>query len=209
MAKIVSVFVAALLICLGALYWIGKMRDERARQARRAAEEQKVKESITHFGATYNAVQNWRDGLNSGDLSSPAYSFQLQQALVRDASRPVLFVGEVHDIASTGNSMLCEFDVIAGLRWDIRFFLSCDQKQANYLAQQPLGGLRQFAVIAELKAASTLERASAEEKDDRSDPKFRADGRLVDSMFVGNYVGDLMDALSRKPSLNRLPSSPP
>lgn len=189
-----------LLAYSGVRHWIAERRDEDRANQQRAAEDQRAKQSIAEFGARYDAVE-LAPRLASSDWSSPKYSLELQSILVPGHSRPVLLVGEVHDIAldSAGNP-LCIFDILYLRRWGlIKFALHCNLQQANSLRAAHPSPTRRFAVIAQVMSVRKSDGADKEDGGDQSSgADFLAEGNLLDSMFVGRYYGDLREIYSSR-----------
>jgi hypothetical protein len=193
---VVGAWVVVLLLL--AYHWMAGTRQENRANQERVANEERVKQSITEFGARYDAVELARN-LSDSDWSSPKYSWQLQSILVPKDSRPVLFVGGVHDIALDGaDGPVCIFDILAGVWGTIRFSLACNRQQADTItAARPLP--RRFAVIT--KIASVVKPDNPERDDDADHspgPVFLAKGSLLDSMFVGDYYGDFDEIFSSR-----------
>lgn len=180
-----------------ALYWLQKNRKEKQEEGRRAAEDaaetKKVKESIGKLGATYNAVIDWRAGDKSVNQSAPQYSIDVEGLLVRQDRRPILFVGELHDVLSGDGAPQCIFDTIGGFSWVLRLRLACTPEQAKLLTEsRNSNSLQRFAVVAQVTSATKLEQGPVGSSEDQvSAPEFRVNGRCVDFLFVGSYLYEL------------------
>lgn len=183
-----------------AYHWIDEQREENRANQERAAKNQRVKQSITDFGASYNAVELARN-LSSADRSSPRYSWQLQNMLEPNDSRPVLFIGDVYDIAVDGagaGGPLCTLDALAGAWGVIRFSLACNPQQADALTTDRPPP-RRFAVISRIASVVKPDKSGEDDDSDQSSgPGFLAKGTLLDSMFVGSYYGDVFEVFSSR-----------
>ncbi len=187
----------AFLIIGASLYWLQKARKEKQEEARQkseaAAEIRKVKESIGKVGETYNAVVDWRPKVISDTQSAPQYSVELENLLVRQDGRPILFVGELHDVLSVKGALQCIFDTKGGFSWKVRFYLACTSDQAKLLTEiRSPNPLQRFAVVAHITSASkSAQEAVESDESQTSAPKFWANGRCVDFLFVGSYLYEL------------------
>lgn len=104
-----------------------------------------------------------------------------------------MFVGKLHDVVSdTADSFLCVFDSgFVGIGWKVRFSFACNQQQADYAMAAHSPGLQRFAVVGRITSVKKLDdSASGETSGQSSGPEFAADGRLEDSLFVGDYFDD-------------------
>jgi len=179
--------IAFLIVAGSAFYsyerWQAKVQADAKAKAEHDADQQKIKEEIASLGVKYNAVSDWRAGLRSHSV----YSATLQNKLVRSDGRPVLFFGELHDVANVEGSLHCVFD--SSGEADVRFVLDCSQEVADYLMQQPSRPrLRDFlAVVAQVSSVAELDGQSRENPQDEQDAKFQANGRCVDLLSLANY----------------------
>lgn len=188
MTKRIWTGIAASLIIGGSTFyvfeqWRSKVQAGARAKAEYEADQQRIKEEIANLGAKYNAVSDWRAGLRSDSV----YSATLQNRLVRTDGRPILFLGELHDIANGEASMRCVFDSHGEA--EITFVLDCTQEAADYAIQQRprprLGNY--FAVVAQIGSTAKLELQSKEGRQDEQDDMFQANGRCLDLVSLANY----------------------
>jgi hypothetical protein len=164
--------------------WQAKVQADAKAKAHHEADQQRIKEEITALGARYNAVSDWRAGLFS-DSVSPVYSATLQNALVRNDGRPMLFFGSLYDVTNAGDSPRCVFDNHGKVH--IRFVLACSEEQASYLMKQYPGTFKDFfAVVAQIEAVAKLDAENTDKGEEEKD-NFRANGRCIALMSVAKY----------------------
>jgi len=156
------------------------------------------------MAARLDAVQNWAESFTADE---PAFTIELQEALVGDGRRPVLVVSWLTDVLRRDNHHLARFRLynIAVPTYpynlDVIFELECTEDQASRL----LGGPRKWlgpalAVVAQIsdvrKAAISIEpwASGVDPQDTRIEigapDLFLATGTILDLMGYPFDSGD-------------------
>jgi hypothetical protein len=192
MKRLLLIVLASSAVAGGAFYgyerWHSKVEEDAKAKAQYDADQQNIKLEIVNLGAKYKAVSDWRAGLRSDSV----YSATLQNKLMPRDGRPILFLGELHDVANAGDSRRCVFDSYG--EGEIRFVLDCSQEVADYgMLQRPRPRFRNFfAVVAQIGSVAKLDAQNKEERQDDQEAKFQANGRCVDLISISNY-GDFLE----------------
>ena len=165
----------------------------------RADKKQGIKQAVSDIIAKHNAFDQWGeffidyekkiDGGHRG-----IYTIDVETALIRKDTRPILFYGYVVDVKKVNEKYLVTFGMTENV--DINFVLKCDAEQAEKILVQPTEyPVDSYAVVAEI---SDIQRPKFEVdayQDGEYDPyiivepsdTFVADGVCVDLLFVGDY----------------------
>lgn len=186
MKRLLLIVLASSAVAGSAFYayerWQSKVQADAKAKAQSDAEQQNIKREIANLGAKYNAISDWRAGLRSDSV----YSATLQAKLMRSDGRPILFLGELHDVANAKASIQCVFDSHGEA--EITFVLDCTQEVADYVMQQrPRPRFHYFAVVAQVGSVAKLEVQGKESRPNEQDASFQANGRCIDLISVANY----------------------
>jgi hypothetical protein len=177
----------------------GKYSEQKAKSAELAKKESTHK-AIIELADKYNAVVDWNKPLNKIlNLMSPIFTVEVEDALLRNDNRPVLFLARVEDIKRKEDKYLVSFlmDDSALEYWStINVALDCSDEQVRKIMQQQYDReWENFAVIAEIQKVRKVE-FNLKAEGDFEEPKIRVDttdsvfivsGKCLDLLFVGDY----------------------
>lgn len=199
--KIIFVFIV-LAICIWGISNYISSRQMKAEKKRAKIEKKiQIEKSVSEMIGKYNAVTDWKKNLNNENtLLAPIYTVQVEDVLIRNDGRPVLFFGFVEDVTRQGDKYYIYFQFYDFLDPDIRFILECDSEQAKKVMSQRVDRFEQYAVVVlisslqrpkfEVKAYSQSDEYSEDEYSEvvvESSDIFIAKGHCLDLLFVGDY----------------------
>jgi len=144
----------------------GDSRDEKAEAEKERLEKeyQATAQRIQELCSQYNAVMDWTQSLE--EVWSP-FTIELEEALIRADSRPVLLLGNVKDIAKESDRYWAHFTLEAPYTgFDIHFFLHCTPEQVEEIMRLKLGDYAVIAQVSEVKKVSYVFEAYGEVETD-------------------------------------------
>ena len=123
-------------------------------------EYQATAQRIQELCSQYNAVMDWTQSVE--DVWSP-FTIELEEALIRADSRPVLLLGNVKDITKKSDGYWAYFTIEEPYTsFDIHFFLRCTPEQVDEIMGHRLCEYAVIAQVSEVKKVSYLFAASNE-----------------------------------------------
>lgn len=183
-----------------------KISKEEPKKREEAERNLEIEQNILLMSKKYDAVRDWEKQFKK--ISRSVYTIDLQKALIREDSRPILFFASIADIKKQKEDYLVYFDM--GSLFDInyidlwlllsfpsiRFILKCTEEQVEKILNTKTEFLNErFAIVAsifnvekhafKLSASSGDQESSYIEVDDSD--VFMAEGICLDLMFVGKY----------------------
>ncbi len=193
--KIKNIIVAIIIlsIVVGAVIWqVSKIKLKANRKYR-------MKQAVSNLIIKHNAFTQWHKCFMDYEKKIEGghrgiYTIDVETALIRNDTRPILFYGYVVDVKKVDEKYLVIFSMTENV--DINFVLRCAVEQAEKLLSQPTEYPGDsYAVVA---AISDIQRPRFEVdayQDDEYEPyiivepgdTFVADGVCVDLLFVGDY----------------------
>lgn len=174
-------------------------RNKAGKQDTESAKKFQLALQVQELCSKYNAVTDWKQLIGTKDFGEHTYTIEIEDALIRTDSRPILFYGLANDIVRESDKYLVYWDrgmgallrdslfVVFGC--DIHFVLDCTPNQVEQIIQRPAGYFDCYAVIAQI---SEVEKIRFELSSDKSGEKvhvktsdvFMAKGRCLDLLFV-------------------------
>jgi hypothetical protein len=186
-----------LILCvavLGALGCDNRQAEESRKRQQAEAERQKTTHAIAELARVHNAVVNWRQGLAAKEPLGRIYSVELAPVLIRSDERPLLFIADVLDISSTGNSYTCSFQADVNLSRKIELILGCTPEQATQIGQ---GASGKYAIVAHITSLGPPVQVPEENGSGEGRIAFRALGKCLGEVPVGkDYDEDMWEMLS-------------
>lgn len=88
-------------------------------------EIQILKQAVSDMVEKHNAIKDWEKNLDKHSL----YTIQVEDALIRNDNRPILFFGRVNDITEKANKYFLHFRKM--LSPNIYFVLECNEEQVK------------------------------------------------------------------------------
>lgn len=145
-----SGIVSVVLVLLIVWHFISKHQSEKT-------ETIQAQQKISTLAKRYNAVTDWRerfdeDGIKIGKGHRAVYTTDIEKALIRNDSRPVLIVGNVFDITKIGDNNYLGIKAFAYP--DLNFLLKCQSQQTELVLTQPTDDGEFFAVVANVFSVS-------------------------------------------------------
>jgi len=98
--------------------------------------ESEIEKKMIEMAKHYNAVIDWEKTLELEEIFPMPYTLEVQNALIREDKRPVLFIASIQDIERSGNEYIISFDrrgSFPGL-----FILKCSELQVQKILNQPI-----------------------------------------------------------------------
>jgi hypothetical protein len=194
-------------IILFVLVGCNSKKPDEPNEAAQTEKNQQMKARVQEFSSHYNAVTDWAETLS--ELSP--YTVEVQDALIRADSRPVLVLGTVEDVAKESDKYVVRFSNLLNSVFveeldnllyltDIYFVLDCTPEQVKKIMlhrQVSLSG--DCAVIAEISQIKKVEfqlKGYLEDYDSEGYPEVRIDlepssnafiakGKCIDLLFLG------------------------
>ncbi len=195
--------IVTLVIVLAIGYWIvsgivSTRRTETVKQESKDEKQLQTEKSLADMITKHNAVTDWRHGFKDSTLIEPAYTIEVEDALIRTDDRPIIFFAAVEDVVKEENKYSVyfnnKFDFLLGA--NIHFVLDCTPNQVNEIMLGPRSLFESnYAVIAKV---SNIEKCIVRitTEDNRrvvlgspivTSNVFIASGRCLDLLFVGDY----------------------
>jgi len=138
-----STLIVALLLILVGCNGDSQEKDAEAKKERLEKELQATAQRIQELCSQYNAVMDWTERVER----SNGYTIELEEALIRPDSRPVLVLSGVKDITKKSGRYSVHFTCdVTGLD-EISLILHCTPEQVGEIMRNEL---RQYAVIAQV-----------------------------------------------------------
>lgn len=210
--------VVIILIVLGVSYWIissivstrqaesKKQADNAETQEVKAEELLKIKKSVQDMVAKYNAMTDWQGILKKKSIE-PVFTLEVQDALIRKDSRPIVFVSAVEDIVRDSNNYTAHFHNKYKhlFRADIHFVLDVTPDQVQEIMKHPNSIFEYYAVFVNINSVRKI-RYEVVADDDKgvsidssmTSNVFEATGRCLDLIYVGGYkTNDLLEIESK------------
>jgi hypothetical protein len=100
----------------------------------KAEKSAQIKQSINNLAVKNNAVTDWKRKFEEADK---VYTFQVEDALIKDHDRPVLAIGEVVDINRLDNKFYIHFNTWLDSGPEVHFILEITQEQVTRIINQP------------------------------------------------------------------------
>jgi hypothetical protein len=200
------------LVLLAIVYWLisSSTSDRRSETQKEKVESEKrlqSEKSDADMVAKHNAVTDWKQNLNKkGEfLGDSVYTIEIEEALIRNDGRPILFFCGVNDIVRKENKYLVYFSNLFGFlaSADVHFILDCTPDQVKEIMLHRAGLFEKYAVIArvsevkkvKLKLANYPEEHAVTDYDVVETDKvvlepsnvFIAKGCCLELRFVGDY----------------------
>lgn len=171
--------------CWGISTWFKKHQQETKREseskAQIAADTERAKSALTRMRATWNADDSWEHQVYPTDNSAPAYSLDVEHALVK--GHPIIVIGEIQDVrTSQGQAtrlVLVQSHSSPNLV-DLRFSLETPPEVANSILSAtrnaPLPGVETFIAVVTIERVEKIEQPP--DKADNDQDYFLAHGTL-------------------------------
>jgi uncharacterized protein YxeA len=157
----------------------------------------KIEQAITELVGRHNAVTGWEKNLREKYMSMlmKVYSIQVEEALIRNDRRPVLFFASIEDVARQDDKYFAHFHNWRSIGPDIHFVLECNLDQVEKVTEQSADYFKQYAVVALISIIQRPKfepRAYSENGEEpeiavESSDIFVAKGRCLDLLFIGDY----------------------
>lgn len=145
--KTLTLIMALLLILVGCK---DDSREEKAvaeNERLLEKEHQATAQRIQEFCSQYNALIDWAQSVEDGE----AYTIELEEALIRADSRPVLLLGEIEDITKKSGRYSVYFTVeepSIGSFCEMSLVLHCTPEQVKEIMQHRHDWPQKYAVLA-------------------------------------------------------------
>jgi hypothetical protein len=173
--------IAGLMLLIGG--YIGIVHKQNRSEAKTKSEElardNAIKQSELYLASKYNAVVDWEKGLNSQEAElvdlTDYYSLQVENALIKHNSRPVLINGILIDILKRNDKYYMVFSMDEGARLE----LESNQKQIEGILNKQ--HYLRHAIIGTIFSARRTTGADTE-----SD-SFIIQGKLIDLLCLEDY----------------------
>lgn len=194
--SIVLLVLIAIVAAFGYQIIQARTEKEEKRQQEEARRET-VKQAVTQAVRKTNAITDWPKTLRRGKPEFfKVFTADLEKVWITD--RPVLFVGDIHDVAlasdgnyriSVGQSILdvslVAMDGLIGLRLECSKLLVDRVLKQNPTIGSSVEPIQAVAVIARIERVETEHRRTSDEEHDIK----VGVGRCVDMLYVGRVVG--------------------
>jgi len=162
--KTLTLIMALLLILVGCNDDSQEEAAEAENERLLEKEHQATAQRIQEFCSQYNAVIDWAQSVEDGE----AYTIELEEALIRADSRPVLLLSEIEDITKKSGRYSVYFTVEEpsfGSFCEMSFVLHCTPEQVKGIMRHRRDWPQKYAVLArvsEVKKVSYVFEAEGE-----------------------------------------------
>jgi hypothetical protein len=151
-----------------------KVEEQKADRVRSLAERERIKSAIQALKRTWKADDAWEREFSLPGVTPPAYSLDVQRALVR--THPILIFGTVDDVLSgkdhNEDLVLIENEINSN-KVNLRFSLSSSPELAQFIASQSrsdeLAQLDTFICVANIQSVEKVEGSPSQEGEVISD----------------------------------------
>jgi hypothetical protein len=157
--KLSILVILSLLVLVVAFGVYTVIQGARQSKAQQAAEH----EVLSKLAGRYNAITNWKAKFEDVD---EIYVAEVQDALIRKDSRPLLVLVEVADIVKGEDKNIVHFRETNSDDPDTRFILECSSEQIQTITEHR-DEFTEFAVVASIVS---VRRAKKEDVYEDSDP---------------------------------------
>lgn len=157
----------------------------------------KIEQAITEVVGRHKAVAGWGKNLREKYMSMlmKVYSIQVEEALIRNDRRPILFFASIEDVARQNDKYFAHFHNWGNIDPDIHFVLECNSDQVEKIMEQSATYFERYAVVALISIIQRPKfepRAYSENGEEpeiavESSDIFIARGRCLDLLFIGDY----------------------
>ncbi len=183
----------------GIIFWLLYAENDKskAKSAERAKKETTHK-AIIELANKHNAVVDWKEPLIK--IETRVFTMEVEDALLRKDSRPVLFLSQVNDVERKENTYMVRFVNELGRDPQIEFVLDCTDEQVRKITQQQseFKYSKKYAVVAVInkvkKVAFGVNPVVTSDDGEKygeieidTPDIFVATGRCVDLLFVEDY----------------------
>jgi len=181
--KKIYIKIVVSLIFFAIVLWITSSLISSHQETTRKVEEEKqkksqIEEAVGHMVQKYNAVTNWQETLNAGDILKKIYTMQVKNILIRCDGRTILIFASVDDIDRHEGKFVVHFCNVLSFNPNLHFFLECDSVMVRKIINQQPRMFEEYAVIASILSVKKLNNFE-------SSRTFVAEGRCLDLMFIG------------------------
>jgi len=171
--------------------------EDNSEEAARLEKERQNEEKIQELCSKYNAVTDWKQRFQKKTLGQHTYTVEVEDALIRADSRPILFYGVADDIVketdkyivywSGGSYVDATFDRVFGRYF--RFVLDCTPSQVEKIMGKSVSFFEHYAIIAQISEVEKVRfrlysGESVEEVQLETADAFLAKGKCLDLLFV-------------------------
>ena len=158
--KTLTLIMALLLIVVGCDRHNQEEEDAEAEKERLEKELQATAQRIQELCSQYDAVTDWTQSVERYD----PYSIELEEALIRADSRPVLLLVKVDNITKKSDKYWVHFTLEAPSTgsYDTDFFLRCTPEQVKEVMRHRHQGYAVIAQVSEIKKISYVFEAYGE-----------------------------------------------
>ena len=189
-------------------YYRSKAKEARAREIQSQALLDRQAEIINKFADKNGAIVHWRRSLVGKTFRDTIYSAELSQVLIRGDRRPILFIVKLKDVQESGEKFIAILEGRVNIHTHLRLVLEASAEQARALMAQPRGEQGKFAVVASVvRVSSSTETLSGPDGQSDERPVLIVEGHCVDTVFVGQYVGDTIEIFDTFPLSNSTPTN--
>ena len=142
--------VAAVVIILAAAAWFAhdKLRDSQVASARKkqcSTQKQQSQDAAKRYGA----ILGWEEQF--ARASSDPFSLQLENAIMPNGGKPIVFDGFVEDVARCGDKYYLHLSDWNVGSFSIRFIIECDFAVAKEIIEKK-ESLSEISVIAQIES---------------------------------------------------------
>lgn len=172
--------------CFIVLSCSDRSEKEKIKLMEKSKLESEIGKKMIEMAKHYNAVIDWEKTLEPEEIFSMPYTLEVQNALIREDKRPILFIASIQDIERSGNEYIISFDrrgSFSGL-----FILKCSELQVQKILNQPQESLwDNYSIIASISNVKKTRFSLTSSSFGEYSEVLIAKGDCLDLMFIGDY----------------------
>jgi len=172
--------------CFIVLSCSDRSEKEKIKLMEKSKLESEIGKKMIEMVKHYNAVIDWEKTIESGKFFSLPLTLEVQNALIREDKRPVLFSASIQDIEKSGNEYIISFD-----RWESfqgLFILKCSELQVQKILNQPKETIYDnYSIIASISNVKKKRFSLTSSSSGEYSEVLIAKGDCLDLMFIGDY----------------------